>query len=113
MFEPNRNPITTRFTLDQSGSVQRLFLRQEGGNEWQIMYKFPSDICVDYRQCGPNGICRINKSPFCDCLPGYTPKSRRVWEVLNWDDGCVRRVNLSCHKAEDFVKLAGVKLPIC
>lgn len=110
MFQPIGN-IITRLTLDQSGSIQRLVLNKEEGNEWQLMYKFPSDMCDEYGQCGPNGICRINQFPICDCLPGFTPKSQSAWEVMNWVNGCERRVNLSCHKGEDIIKLAGVKLP--
>lgn len=111
MFETNGDSVTTRLTLDRSGLVQRLVLNKEEGNGWQLMYKEPNDMCDEYGQCGPNGICRINGSPICDCLPGFTPKSLGDWEVLNWVDGCVSRVNSSCREGEDFVKLAGVKLP--
>ncbi|KAK8691403.1 hypothetical protein V6N13_074914 [Hibiscus sabdariffa] len=70
-----------------------------------------NDKCDDYARCGPNGICKINQTPICECLEGFVPRSEREWPVLNWTGGCVRRTPLDCQKREGFLKIENVKLP--
>ncbi|XP_021299445.1 receptor-like serine/threonine-protein kinase SD1-8 [Herrania umbratica] len=109
-FEVKDTSVITRFTVNQSGLLQRLVLFGNS-TEWTVMYTVQNDLCDDYAKCGPNGICRINKRPICDCLTGFHPRSQHQWQVLNWTGGCVRMTPLDCQKGEGFVKLANVKLP--
>ncbi|BBH01871.1 protein serine/threonine kinase [Prunus dulcis] len=70
-----------------------------------------NDECNSYGEFGANGICRISKSPICECLHGFVPKSPDEWGVLNWTSGCIREIPLSCQKREGFLKVRNVKLP--
>ncbi|XVF15209.1 hypothetical protein REPUB_Repub09cG0130700 [Reevesia pubescens] len=107
--EVKDNSIITRLVVNESGLIQRLVL-YGNSSEWTVMYALQNDLCDDYARCGPNGICRINKRPICECLTGFLPRLQHEWEVLNWTAGCVR-TPLGCQKGEGFVKLANVKLP--
>ncbi|KAK3021399.1 hypothetical protein RJ639_046807 [Escallonia herrerae] len=109
-YDPYSDAVMSRLTLNESGLLQR-FVTNEKNTEWSLMYTVPNEQCDIYGQCGPNGICRINKSPICECLMGFTPKSQQQWLMLDWSSGCVRSVPLDCQRGEGFVKRAGVKLP--
>ncbi|CAM8909323.1 unnamed protein product [Rhodiola kirilowii] len=62
-----------------------------------------------YNWCGPYASCNINKSPMCECLKGYVPKSPRDWDRANWTQGCIRTTN--CSKEDNFHKLSNIKVP--
>ncbi|KAI6675918.1 hypothetical protein NL676_036714 [Syzygium grande] len=68
------------------------------------------DDCDTYALCGAYGSCKIDESPKCWCLKGFTPKHSQEWENLDWSNGCVRTTPLDCRK-DIFVKYYGVKLP--
>ncbi|KAH7546540.1 hypothetical protein FEM48_Zijuj01G0211700 [Ziziphus jujuba var. spinosa] len=104
------NTAITRLTLNPSGSYERLVL-ENGSNTWDIMFTLPYEPCDNYGYCGPNGICKINRSPICECLEGFVPRSQNEWEFLNWSNGCTRKMPLDCRRGEGFIKLVGVKLP--
>ncbi|KAK8643675.1 hypothetical protein V6N13_012958 [Hibiscus sabdariffa] len=110
MFEVIDKSFISRTTINESGLVQRLVL-YENASEWTIMYTLQNDLCNDYARCGPNGICKINQRPICECLEGFVPRSEGEWQVLNWTSGCVRRTPLVCQKSEGFLKIKNVKLP--
>ncbi|XP_059662577.1 G-type lectin S-receptor-like serine/threonine-protein kinase At4g27290 isoform X1 [Cornus florida] len=111
VYEPYNSSAITRLTLNQSGFLQRYRLN-ERSNEWSLMYKLPKDECDSYRQCGANGICRIQKSPICECLNGFTPKLQEDWQLQDWSSGCIRTTTvLDCQTEEDFLKVERVKLP--
>ena len=97
-------------TMNHSGLLQRLVLHPRS-SEWVVMYSNPDDPSDSYGQCGVNDICKINKSPICECLTGFAQKSQEKWKVLDASDGCMRRMSLGCHSGEVFVKVAGVKFP--
>lgn len=97
--------------MNHSGLLQRLVLHPRSF-EWVVMYSNPDDPSDSYGQCGVNDICKINKSPICECLTGFAQKSQEKWKVLDASDGCMRRMSLGCHGGEVFVKVAGVKFPI-
>ncbi|BBH01870.1 S-locus lectin protein kinase family protein [Prunus dulcis] len=103
MYEATESSILTRVKLSETGLAQRLVLN-EGSTEWAVM-------CDNYRECGANGICRTSKSPNCECLQGFVPKSQNEWDVLNWESGCIRQTPLDCQKGEGFLKVRNVKLP--
>ena len=96
--------------LTQSGVFEYHVLRK-GSSEWVVSYRTPSNMCDNYGQCGPNGICRMEGSPTCDCLKGFIPKKQSEWDVLVRSSGCVRSTPLNCHNGDGFVKLKNVKLP--
>ncbi|KAH7546539.1 hypothetical protein FEM48_Zijuj01G0211600 [Ziziphus jujuba var. spinosa] len=52
-----------------------------------------------------------NRSPICECLDGFVPRSQNEWEVLNWSNGCSRKTPLDCRRGEGFIKFLDVKLP--
>ncbi|XP_048320087.2 G-type lectin S-receptor-like serine/threonine-protein kinase At4g27290 isoform X2 [Ziziphus jujuba] len=111
MALPNiADTVITRMTLNSSGLAQRFILRN-GETDWAIMYSQPYEPCDSYGHCGPNGICRINRMPICECLEGFTPRNPEEWKILSWSRECVRKNPLTCQKGEGFVKLVGVKLP--
>ncbi|XP_071907481.1 G-type lectin S-receptor-like serine/threonine-protein kinase At4g27290 isoform X3 [Coffea arabica] len=109
-YELRYSSILSRLTLNSSGIIQRYVLN-EGSSDWLIMYTLPYDMCGEYGKCGPNGICRINGNPICQCLDGFVPKSKVDWDALNWAGGCIRRTPLDCKQGEGFIWLRNVKLP--
>ncbi|CAL5393193.1 unnamed protein product [Camellia sinensis] len=109
IYEPYNSSVFTRLTLNESGLLQRYILNKK--NTWDLMFTVPRDLCDSYGYCGPNGICRIYKSPLCECLKGFIPNSQQEWDVLDWSSGCVRSVPLDCQNGEGFVKVLQVKLP--
>ena len=102
--------IISRSILTQSGFLQHYRLNQQSST-WDLMHTAPNDVCDNYEHCSPNGICRINKAMTCECLKGYTLKFPQEWEASYWANGCVRTVSLDCKDADEFVKVAQVKLP--
>ncbi|XP_038990542.1 G-type lectin S-receptor-like serine/threonine-protein kinase At4g27290 [Hibiscus syriacus] len=109
-FEVTDKSIISRLTVNESGLVQRLVL-YENTSEWTVMFTLQNDLCDDYAHCGPNGICKINQLPICECLEGFVPRLERMWQVLNWTGGCVRRTPLDCQERGGFLKIKNVKLP--
>ncbi|XP_059650524.1 G-type lectin S-receptor-like serine/threonine-protein kinase At4g27290 [Cornus florida] len=110
IYESRNDSYTTRFTLNQTGMLQR-FILNEGSSEWVRMHTIQNDLCDDYARCGSNGICRSTSRPICKCLEGFIPKSQEEWDQLDWSSGCVRRTSLDCQNGDGFVKLKNVKLP--
>ncbi|KAE8692217.1 Receptor-like serine/threonine-protein kinase SD1-8 [Hibiscus syriacus] len=110
MYEVTAKSVISRITVNESGLVQRLVL-YENTSEWTVMYTLQNDLCNDYARCGPNGICKINQRPICECLEGFVPRLEREWQVLNWTGGCVRRTPLDCQERGGFLKIKNVKLP--
>ncbi|KAK8477758.1 hypothetical protein V6N11_008877 [Hibiscus sabdariffa] len=110
MYEVMDKSVLSRVMVNESGLLQRL-VSYENTSEWTNMYTMQNDKCDDYARCGPNGICKINQTPICECLEGFVPRSEREWPVLNWTGGCVRRTPLDCLKREGFLKIENVKLP--
>ncbi|KAK3043149.1 hypothetical protein RJ639_000038, partial [Escallonia herrerae] len=109
MFESTDRSVLIRMTLNQTGKYSRYVL-PKGGSQWAAMYTSPS-ACEEYGNCGPNGICRIDRMPMCECVQGFVPRSQSQWDVLDWSSGCVRKVPLGCQKGEGFVTLGDLKLP--
>ncbi|KAK3424091.1 hypothetical protein EUGRSUZ_F00872 [Eucalyptus grandis] len=110
VYGARKSEFITRVLVNHSGSLQ-VYVASKRSNVWNIMYSLPNDKCDTYGTCGANSICRINRSPICDCLKGFVPKSLEEWDLLNWSGGCTRRITTNCSKEEGFLKLAKVKLP--
>ncbi|KAI9187270.1 hypothetical protein LWI28_026192 [Acer negundo] len=93
------------------GDVQR-FAWIDRTHTWARFSTAMIDLSDKYALCGSNGSCNINKSPaVCECLEGFTPKSPREWEILDWTEGCVRRAPLPCNHSDGFLKYEALKLP--
>ncbi|KAJ4839051.1 hypothetical protein Tsubulata_037792, partial [Turnera subulata] len=100
-----------RGTLLPAGQFQ-LLSWMEGRKNWLPALTFPEFPCDVYGYCGPSGTCDRYDSPdTCKCLTGFQPKVPNEWNMRNWTNGCVREEALKCGEADEFVKLAGVKLP--
>ncbi|XP_063945874.1 G-type lectin S-receptor-like serine/threonine-protein kinase At4g27290 [Daucus carota subsp. sativus] len=104
------NSVSTRIVLSPSGSVQR-WVWIEKSQIWRLYLSGPIDDCDRYKLCGPYGSCNINRSPKCECLDGFEPKSQKEWDVADWSSGCARKVELTCADGEGFVKQSGLILP--
>nr|XP_011461133.1 PREDICTED: G-type lectin S-receptor-like serine/threonine-protein kinase At4g27290 isoform X2 [Fragaria vesca subsp. vesca] len=110
IYKANDNSVITRSKLTETGEVQKLVLNK-GSTEWAVMYTLQNDRCDNYGECGANGICKVDRTPICECLQGFVPKSHQEWEVLNWSSGCKRETPLDCQKEEGFLKFQNIKLP--
>ncbi|CAJ1956880.1 unnamed protein product [Sphenostylis stenocarpa] len=93
-----------------TGQIQR-FVLSDLTNSWQLFYSAPADQCDNFAVCGVNSNCDANRSPTCECLQGFIPRSQENWNAQNWSDGCVRRVNLDYGNSDGFLKYQRMKLP--
>ncbi|KAL7243939.1 hypothetical protein ACSBR1_016206 [Camellia fascicularis] len=113
--------------------VQFMFLTPDGtlkAMHWNEQVKNPYvswmtslNPCDIYGVCGLFGDCNKNKSPNCECLNGFVPKSIEDWKKGNWAGGCVRKTDFLCQKNttslassakaqnDGFQKLRSMKLP--
>jgi hypothetical protein len=108
-FENNDNSIISRFVVNHSGSIDHLTWSQRG--EWVTILTIREDECDTYKNCGPYGICNINKQPSCDCPTGFAPKSPQEWNVFDWSSGCTIKTPLNCSENVGFRKFSRLKLP--
>ncbi|XP_031264661.1 G-type lectin S-receptor-like serine/threonine-protein kinase At4g27290 [Pistacia vera] len=106
-FEVTKN-INSRFLLSHSGVVQHLSWNERLG--WYQLFTVQEDRCDNYGLCGSYGYCNIDKSPNCDCLKGFIPRSPQDWKMLDWSRGCVRKDPNVC-RGDRFLKITGLKLP--
>ncbi|XP_021749674.1 G-type lectin S-receptor-like serine/threonine-protein kinase At4g27290 [Chenopodium quinoa] len=102
--------IITNRIVNPYGNIQR----QEWNNHtqgWATFYSKPIDNCDTYGVCGAFSSCNLVKSPQCQCMKGFVPKSSTNWNAGSWSDGCVRSASLNCSVSDGFIKYANVKLP--
>lgn len=109
MYEPFNNEFVTRVVLNSSGLMYRYVLNEKN-NEWITRTISPDYLCDNYGTCGPNAFCSSIKSPICECLQGFKPRSEQEWLSLDWTSGCVMKMPLDC-KSDGFVQIKNVKLP--
>ncbi|KAH6775418.1 hypothetical protein C2S52_012979 [Perilla frutescens var. hirtella] len=107
---PFTNSGTSRLTMNYSGLLQQ-YMMNEQGDGWILMFTMPRDSCGDYGWCGHNGVCKINKTPMCECLKGFKPKSEKEWRIFDWKSGCIRQQPVDCQKEDGFLKVEGIKFP--
>ncbi|XP_052161815.1 G-type lectin S-receptor-like serine/threonine-protein kinase At2g19130 [Oryza glaberrima] len=88
--------------------------------EWIVQWSLPAALCDVYSVCGPFGVCKTGFDEKCYCLPGFRPVSLRSWDLGAWNQGCVRKTDISCvdsNKHNDqqekhaFLKIANIKVP--
>lgn len=106
-FKITKN-INSRFLLSHSGVVQHLSWNERLG--WYQLFTVQEDRCDNYGLCGSYGYCNIDKSPNCDCLKGFLPRSPQDWKMLDWSGGCVRKDPNVC-RGDRFLKITRLKLP--
>ena len=109
-YETWNSSILTRTVLYPTGSSERSLWSDEK-QRWLTIATRPVDECEYYAVCGVNSNCNINDFPICKCLQGFIPKFQAKWDSSDWSGGCVRRIKLSCHGGDGFVKYSGMKLP--
>ncbi|CAM8903701.1 unnamed protein product [Rhodiola kirilowii] len=107
-LEPYSTSVLSRTVLDVNGTWLRYIANDDDLN-WNMSLAFVTDHCDTYNWCGPYASCNIKKSPICECLKGYVPKSQRDWDRANWTQGCIRTTN--CSREDNFHKLSNIKVP--
>ncbi|KAA8523796.1 hypothetical protein F0562_010219 [Nyssa sinensis] len=110
IYEPLTSTFVTRMVLNPTGEVQWFFWKDRT-HEWDVYKSVRTDSCDIFGFCGPNGRCNTGNSPECGCLIGFVPKFQKEWDVADWSNGCVRRTDLDCQKANGFLKYSGIKPP--
>ncbi|KAH6795541.1 hypothetical protein C2S51_036527 [Perilla frutescens var. frutescens] len=110
IFQPFNDSVKTRIVMNYSGSTQR-YVMNEQEDGWILMLTGPRDLCDSYGLCGRNGVCKINKTPVCECLRGFKPTSVEEWGNFNWSSGCTRNLTLDCQKEDGFLRVEGLKFP--
>ncbi|KAL0917377.1 hypothetical protein M5K25_012431 [Dendrobium thyrsiflorum] len=116
------NSNSSQYWVLTPEGIYRHFRRNGDGFTWSQFWAAPIAVCDEYNKCGSNGGCNNGKTPICDCLTGFVPRSSGQWKSGNWTVGCVRRTKLECHrneastggkenKPDKFYLTQGVKLP--
>lgn len=111
--------IITRMVLTVNGQLQR-HIWSNKSEEWIVQWSLPAALCDVYSVCGPFGVCKTGFDEKCYCLPGFRPVSSRSWDLGAWNQGCVRKTDISCvdsnkHNGQQekhaFLKIANIKVP--
>ncbi|XP_049353212.1 G-type lectin S-receptor-like serine/threonine-protein kinase At4g27290 [Solanum verrucosum] len=95
--------VTLRVILHPNGYLQLLEWHQNA-NKWIVKNQAPQSLCERYAECGPFGSCAVRSSGLCRCLTGFEPRFSTDWVNGKWNDGCVRKVALSCDGGDIFLK---------
>ncbi|XP_044473215.1 G-type lectin S-receptor-like serine/threonine-protein kinase At4g27290, partial [Mangifera indica] len=106
-YESFNNPVVVVAKLNQSGRKQWQ-IWNERSNRWDLKYSAPEDVCGNYRHCGANSVCSINKTPICKCLKGFKSNSQ---SNETSSQGCVRSLPLDCEGGDGFIRVDNVKVP--
>ncbi|XP_050247282.1 G-type lectin S-receptor-like serine/threonine-protein kinase At4g27290 isoform X4 [Quercus robur] len=106
------NPYGSTFAravLNPSGVMQAYLWNDPNG--WQFYLTMPIDQCDSYNLCGAYASCNIKRTPTCECLEGFIPKSPNNWNKLDRIEGCIRRIPLAYNNTDGFRKYTGLNLP--
>ncbi|XP_058782679.1 receptor-like serine/threonine-protein kinase SD1-8 isoform X1 [Vicia villosa] len=121
----NSNEVYFTYSLVSKSKLLIIYLNQTIGfrerivwtteeNVWKIFEQVPrGDGCDIYNSCGSYGNCNPIKSPVCECLDGFKPKSSQNLDTYNWTQGCARKIQpiFKCMVGDGFTKFSGLKLP--
>ncbi|GFQ08620.1 g-type lectin s-receptor-like serine/threonine-protein kinase at4g27290, partial [Phtheirospermum japonicum] len=110
IWEPYDSSKVVRLIIRATGVLERYTMNARR-DKWNCVYTSPRDPCDEYGQCGPNGICRIDKPVRCECFKGFGPKFQKEWDVQDWSGGCTRIAPLSCESGDGFLEVKQVKYP--
>jgi hypothetical protein len=96
----------SRFAVDVFGEIKQYTWNYQTNN-WNMFWKKPSDLCMVYGLCGPNGVCSDSSDDlhYCDCLGGFEPRNPQAWDSQDWSGGCIRSSPLQC-KTDKFYELS-------
>ncbi|EYU33567.1 hypothetical protein MIMGU_mgv1a003819mg [Erythranthe guttata] len=108
--QPYDSSVSTRLVLETSGLIKR-YIMNARKDKWNSVHELPRDPCDEYGQCGPYGICRVDKPIRCECFKGFAPKSQKDWDHQDWSDGCNRITPLNCNNGDGFLEFRRVKYP--
>ncbi|KAF8409407.1 hypothetical protein HHK36_005483 [Tetracentron sinense] len=89
------NSIISRCVLDFSGQIKQLSWL-ENAQEWNLFWAQPKQQCEVHAICGAFGRCSQYTLPFCECMPGFEPRSSSDWNLSDWSGGCMRITRLQC-----------------
>ncbi|KAL0320725.1 UNVERIFIED_CONTAM: Receptor-like serine/threonine-protein kinase SD1-8 [Sesamum radiatum] len=109
-LDPYDSSIFKRVTIEKSGMLY-LNIMNARKDKWNIATVVPRDPCDEYNQCGPNGICGVDRAIRCECFKGFAPKSQQDWDLQDWSEGCTRTRPLNCEGGDGFIQVRGVKYP--
>ena len=110
IYSLKNKSVISRIVMNQTTSIRVRLIWIEAEQTWRQYSAVPRDQCDSYGVCGANANCVIGDNPICHCLKGFKPKSEEKWSLMDWSEGCVRNVPLSCHD-DGFLKFSGLKLP--
>ncbi|KAL0320728.1 UNVERIFIED_CONTAM: G-type lectin S-receptor-like serine/threonine-protein kinase [Sesamum radiatum] len=88
-LDPYDSSIFKRVTIEKSGMLY-LNIMNARKDKWNIATVVPRDPCDEYNQCGPNGICGVDRAIRCECFKGFAPKSQQDWDLQDWSEGCTK-----------------------
>ena len=71
IYELVNNKIIMRLVLSPNGYTQRFTWID---HDWNLYSNTQMDDCDNYALCGVYGICKVNRSPKCECMKGFFPK---------------------------------------
>ncbi|KAK9209410.1 hypothetical protein WN944_001776 [Citrus x changshan-huyou] len=106
-YESYNNPIIAILTVNPSGTVQRL-IWHERSNRWAAVHSAPTLFCQFYGHCGAISVCSYEKTPNCECLKGFKPKSQHN---QTRPGSCVRSESADCKSGDRFIMVDDIKLP--
>ncbi|OIT02124.1 g-type lectin s-receptor-like serinethreonine-protein kinase [Nicotiana attenuata] len=93
IFNPS---VMSRFIIDVTGKIKQLTWLNST-KRWNMFFAQPAQSCDVYGYCGAYGACNDSSSiPLCDCLPGFTPRSKKDWDLNSFSGGCERKTSLNC-----------------
>ncbi|XP_075075734.1 G-type lectin S-receptor-like serine/threonine-protein kinase At4g27290 isoform X2 [Nicotiana tabacum] len=96
IFNPS---VMSRFIIDVTGEIKQLTWLNST-KQWNMFFAQPVQSCDVYGYCGAYGACNDSSSiALCDCLPGFTPRSKKDWDLNSFSGGCERKTSLTCGNA--------------
>ncbi|XP_058096289.1 G-type lectin S-receptor-like serine/threonine-protein kinase At2g19130 [Magnolia sinica] len=110
--------IIVKAAVSISGQFQS-WVWSKDSEKWNLFTSFPGDQCDVYGLCGSYGVCNGSSSPFCTCLQGFHPLSKKDWELGDRSSGCLRETNLQCSdnrsiggEKDIFLKMLNILFPV-
>jgi Protein kinase domain/S-locus glycoprotein domain/PAN-like domain/D-mannose binding lectin len=91
--------LISRFTMDSNGQIkQQTWITST--QQWLLFWSQPRQTCDVYALCGPYGSCNANEVPYCNCLHGFSQKSKVNYSLEDYSGGCVRNTKLQCESSD-------------
>ncbi|QCE09599.1 hypothetical protein DEO72_LG10g820 [Vigna unguiculata] len=77
--------IISRLLIDVTGQIKQM-TSLENAQQWNLFWSQPRQQCEVYAFCGAFGSCTENSMPYCNCFPGFEPKSLSDWHLEDHSD---------------------------